>query len=32
MKNVLYTIYDSLIEWAKIIAEYRQSSASKHYY
>jgi len=32
MKNVLNTIYQGFISWAMIIAEYRQSKASKYYY
>lgn len=32
MKKIIDTIYEGLINWAMIIAEYRQSSASKHYY
>jgi hypothetical protein len=32
MKNFINTLYEGLISWAKAIAEYRQSQASKHYY
>lgn len=32
MKQVIYTIYEGLIDWAMIIAEYRQSQATKYYY
>ena len=32
MKNFINTVYDSLIAWAEIIHEYRQSSASKFHY
>lgn len=32
MKNIINTIYQGLIDWAVIIAEYRNSNASKYYY
>lgn len=32
MKTIINTIYEGLINWAMIIAEYRQSQASKYYY
>ena len=32
MKNFINTIYEGLIRWSVIIAEYRKSSASRHYY
>jgi len=32
MKNFINTVYDSLIAWAEMIHEYRQSPASKYYY
>ena len=32
MKNFINTLYEGLIAWAEAIAEYRQSTASKHYY
>jgi hypothetical protein len=32
MKKIINSIYTGLIDWAGIIAEYRKSSASKHYY
>ena len=32
MKKIINTIYEGLINWAMVIAEYRQSQASKHYY
>jgi hypothetical protein len=31
MKKIINTIYNGLVDWAVIIAEYRKSSASKHY-
>lgn len=32
MKNFINTLYEGLITWAETIAEYRKSSASRHYY
>ena len=32
MKNFINTIYNGLIAWAEVIAEYRKSSASRHYF
>jgi hypothetical protein len=32
MKKVIYAIYEGLINWAMIIAEYRQSKVNKYYY
>lgn len=32
MKKIINTIYTGLIDWVKIIAEYRKSSASRHYF
>lgn len=32
MKNIIYTIYQGLMTWAEVIAEYRQSPASKYHY
>jgi len=32
MKKVIYTIYESLINWAQVLHEYRQSPASKYHH
>jgi hypothetical protein len=32
MKKIINAIYTGLIDWAEIIAEYRKSSASRHYF
>ena len=32
MKTILNSIYESLISWAEMIHEYRQSPASKYHY
>jgi hypothetical protein len=32
MKKIINTIYEGLISWAEVIAEYRQSQSSRHYY
>jgi hypothetical protein len=32
MKTFITTIYEGLITWAEMLASYRQSNASKHYY
>jgi hypothetical protein len=32
MKNFINTLYNSLISWAEMIHEYRQSPASKYNY
>ena len=32
MKKIINTLYDSLIRWAEVIAEYRNSNASRHFY
>jgi hypothetical protein len=32
MKHIISTIYEGLINWSTIIAEYRQSPASKYHY
>jgi hypothetical protein len=31
MKKIINTLYDGLISWAEIIAEYRQSQSRKYY-
>jgi hypothetical protein len=32
MKNFINTLYEILIDWAAIIAEYRQSPAGRYHY
>jgi len=32
MKNLFKTIYEVMIDWASVIAEYRKNNASRHYY
>jgi hypothetical protein len=32
MKAIANTLYEALISFATMLAEYRQSNASKHYY
>jgi hypothetical protein len=31
MKNFINKLYEGLVSWAEVIAEYRRSQASKHY-
>jgi len=32
MKKIITTLYEALINWSTMLAEYRQSRASHHYY
>jgi hypothetical protein len=32
MKKIITTLYEALIDWSTMLAEYRQSKASKYHY